>query len=155
VAKWQPRVSMEIEASLQALGPYTVSRGGYLVWDPAPGFSWPWGTANLVFGVPLRNASETDYRRLLDAWRQVCSRQAGVLEAVRDAVWDSWEQVTGGKHGSDAEVSGLVRGGHFCIGITVSGQMYVEAYAPVVWDEEHGVRVDLVAVDKRLSGSFE
>jgi hypothetical protein len=33
--------------------------------------------------------------------------------------------------------------------------MYVEAHVPVVWDEEHGVRADLVAVDGRASGSLE
>ena len=49
-------------------------------------------------------------------------QQAGVLEAVRDAVWDGWEQVCGGKRGSEEEVYGLVRGGHFTLGILASGR---------------------------------
>ena len=75
MAKWQPRVTPETEAALQAIGPYSVPQGGDLLWEPAPGFEWPWGHSNLGFGVDTRAANDADYRRLLDAWTQVCARR--------------------------------------------------------------------------------
>lgn len=91
MAKWQPRVGVDVETELQSLGPYQLTHGGHLLWDPVPGFAWPWGRANLDFGLHRRNATDADYRRLLDAWRQVCARQTDVLDIVRDAVLDSWK----------------------------------------------------------------
>ena len=158
MAKWQPRVSPETEAALRALGPYSVPQGGYLLWEPAPGIAWPWGTASLGFGVHPRGAGDADYRRLIDAWRQACARQATVLEAVRDAVLVSWQEVAAGASRPDAFVLGQVRGAHFALGTGGPGRVSVEAHVSVGWDEAHGVRVDLVGTDddhyRRSSWSF-
>ena len=154
MAEWQPRVSPEAEAALRAPGPYSVPQGGYLLWEPAPGIAWPWGTASLVFGVHPRGAGDTDYRRLIDAWRQACDQET----AVRGAVRASWQEVAAGASGPDAFVLEQVRGAHFALGTSGPGQVAVEAYVSVGWDEAHGVRVDLVSAGddhhRRSSWSF-
>jgi len=164
MTKWQPRVTPEIEAALRALGPYVVTHGGHSLWNPAPGFSWPWGTASLDFAVHPRDATDADYRRLLDAWRQVCARQAEVLNVIRVAVLDGWdwavENVPAAVFAADPDapetiVFGHVRGGHFALSTGGPGQVAIEAHVAVAWDEEHGVTVDLVNPNERLSWSIQ
>jgi hypothetical protein len=164
VAKWQPRMTPETEAALSALGPYLVTHSGHLLWDPAPGFGWPWGAASLDFAVHPRHATDADYRRLLGAWRQVCGRREAVLAVVRGAIRDSWawaaENIPPAVYAADPDapdeaVFGHVRGGHFALATGGPGQVAIEVYAAVAWDEEHGVRIDLVDPDERLSWSFD
>jgi hypothetical protein len=157
LAKWQPRVTPETEAALRALGPYSVPQGGYLLWEPAPGFEWPWGPSNLGFGVHTRTANDADYRRLLDAWRQVCARREGVLGMIRSAVLNSWASSAAPDSvpdASDEVVFGQTRGCHFALSTGGPGQVGIEAYVALAWDEEHGVQIDLVTPENRLSWSF-
>jgi hypothetical protein len=85
------------------------------------------------------------------------------LDVIRAAVLDRWDWAAANvppavfaadPDAPDDVVFGHVRGGHFALGTGGPGQVAIEAHVAVAWDEEHGVSVDLVNPDERLSWSF-
>lgn len=156
MAKWQPRVIPATEGALRALGPYSVPLGGYLLWEPAPGFEWPWGLSNLGFIVPPRTAIDADYQRLLHAWQQVCARQEQVRCMIREAVLTCWVRAAPDSVLATRDEVALAQMGEcqFTLGTGGPRQVEIEAAVAVLWDEEHGVEIDMVTPDDRWSWSF-
>jgi len=153
LSKWQPRVTSDTASALLALGPYTVPVGGYLVWEPAPGFEWPWGPCSLSFSVDARSANDADYQRLLHAWQQVCSRQQRVQAMIDEVVFACWIRMSPDSlPTTQKEIArGQIQGCRFSLSTSGPGQVGIEAYIDVAWDEEHGIQVDLIRPDDRLS----
>jgi hypothetical protein len=167
MAKWRPRITPAVEAELQSLGPYTIEQSGYLAWCPAPGFEWPWGQAALLFHVDYRDAGDADFRRLMDGWRQVCLRQAEVVDTLRGAIQRGWEwardnlraealtrdvgeRVEGGASSPFDQVGGC----GFSLGTLGAGQVSMTVQVEVEWDDEHGLEVDLIEEERRSTWSF-
>ena len=79
-----------------------------------------------------------------------------VLAIIQASVLESWE-LASPDSAPDAigeAVLGDVRGCHFALSTRGPGQVLIEAYVAVAWNEEHGVAIDLVAPDDRSSWSF-
>jgi hypothetical protein len=167
MAKWRPRISPAVESELQALGPYTVSQSGLLVWAPAPGFDWPWGPTSLRFLVDYRGAGDADFLRLLGAWRQVRERREEVAAMMRRAILQGWawacenlpaEETALSEEDAEADdaerVFRQVGGCSFSLATSGARQVSMTAHTKVGWDPEHGVEVDLIEPERRDSWSF-
>jgi len=157
MAEWQPRVTSETKAALGRLGPYNVPHGGMLAWANTRGFGCPWWPVGLTF-IAHPKATDADYRRLLNAWRQVCEQQEEVRAVIRDAVRKKGKRAAvfaADIVASDGVVDDQIRGCHFVLTNAGVGQVKVENEVGLAWDGEDFVRINLVTDDERLSWSFE
>ena len=93
MAKWQPRVTPETEAALQAIGPYSVPQGGYLALGTGPGVRMAVGT----FQPGLRGRHKgCERRRLSAAPRRL---DAGVRQAGDSHVGNGGTAIPGPMYG--------------------------------------------------------
>jgi hypothetical protein len=98
--------------------------------------------------VDPRGASDDDYLRLLDAWRQVVARRDEILASIPRSI--------AALCAIDADVSPGPTPESVCFSLmtTGPGQVSISAQLSLPGDDDRSVELDLIAPDERNRWSF-